>query len=138
MTNKTLGRPPVMSDRILQKLEDGFIMGYTDEEACIFVDIAPSTFYSYCKGNPDFSERKERLKKTLSLHAKRNLSTAIKDGNLRQSIWWLERKNKNEFSPDIKVSAWDMPRDTTSHQRGMEAVRKLLKLVWKDPQDKRG
>lgn len=102
-------------------------MGYTDEEACIYVDIAPSTLYSYCSDNPDFSERKERLKKSLSLHAKKNLSTAIKGGDLRQSIWWLERKNKAEFSCDPKISPVVTPEPVIS-EKGREALRHALAL----------
>lgn len=134
MSKEKNGRPPVINEKILQKLEEGFIMGYTDEEACIYVDIAPSTLYNYCSEHADFSERKERLKKSLSLHAKRNLSTAIIKGDLRQSIWWLERKNKAEFSCDIKTLP-ALTEDPASIERGKEAVRHALALkkeIWGD------
>jgi len=55
-----LGRPPVVDDIALQKLEEAFAMGCTDLEACLYADISSSTLYNYQKAHPDFLERKEK------------------------------------------------------------------------------
>lgn len=100
------GRPTVMTEAVLQKLEYGFLKGLTDEECCSFADICPSTLYNYCEKHPDFLERKELLKKNPRIRAKLNLADSIESGNVDDSKWYLERKCKDEFSAkqDIGVS----------------------------------
>lgn len=92
----TVWRPPVINEEVLRKLEEGFSYGYSDQEACLYADIWTSTFYDYCKNNPEFSERKTVLKRTNSLHAKRHLATSIKNGDMKLSIWWLEKALEKE------------------------------------------
>ena len=97
------GRPKKITEEIVQKLEEAFLQGLSDREACIYANIAPSTFYDYCSSHKDFSERKELLKENLKMKAKMNLARSIEDGNMTQSIWYLERKCKDEFSSKQEV-----------------------------------
>lgn len=92
-----------MTPEVLRKLEEAFANAFTDKEACLYADIAPSTLYLYCKENPDFSERKEMLKLSLNMHAKNNISRAIKTGDVNRSIWWATTKMSDEFAPKSKV-----------------------------------
>ena len=87
-----------MTDEVLRKLADGFASSMTDIEACLYADIAPSTLYLYANDHEGFSEWKEALKKEPGLKAKMNKVKAIKEGDQDASSWWLERKNKDEFS----------------------------------------
>lgn len=96
------GRPTVMTDAVLSKLETAFALGFTDEQACVLADIAPSTLYDYQKANPQFSERKKLLKGKIEMQAQYNLAKSIGDGDEANSKWWLERKKKAEFSPRIE------------------------------------
>lgn len=92
------GRPKSIDDKILAKLEEGFLIGLTDRECCLYANINPSTLYRYCEENPDFSERKEMLKEQPKIKAKMNIIESInkyKDTDL--SKWYLERKSKDEF-----------------------------------------
>lgn len=97
------GRPKKITEEIVQKLEEAFLQGLSDREACIYANIAPSTFYDYCSSHGEFSERKELLKENLKMKAKMNLARSIEDGNMTQSIWYLERKCKDEFSQKQEV-----------------------------------
>ena len=105
MAKKKVGRPSVMTDEVLQKLEYGFMKGLTDDQACSYADIAPSTLYNYCAEHPKFLERKEQLKNSPSVKAKLNIVEAIEKGNAELSKWWLERKEKNEFSTKQEIDA---------------------------------
>lgn len=51
-----------MTDNTLAKLEQAFLMGCTDPEACLYADIVPSTLYRYQEAHPEYCERKETLK----------------------------------------------------------------------------
>jgi hypothetical protein len=104
MENK-VGRPTVMTQEVLQKLEYAFMRGLTDVEACLYADIGTTTLYNYCEENPEFRERKEELKQHPTAKARLNVTEAIENGNEDLSKWWLERKAKDEFSTKQEVKA---------------------------------
>ena len=98
-TKDKYGRPTVMTDDVVNKLEQAFAMGCTDIESCLFANISKQTLYNYQALHPEFIDRKEELKDSLKLHAKSNLSRSIKiDEDVDNSKWYLERKSKSEFS----------------------------------------
>ena len=102
------GRPPVMTEEIIAKLEEGFIKGLTDREACLFADIHPATLYRYCQDNPDFSERKELLKEQVKMRAKINIAEGIEKNDKPLSQWYLETKGKNDgFSKRNEITGKD-------------------------------
>lgn len=92
------GRPKKITNIVLRKLEEGFCKGLSDREACVYADVALSTFYDFCKENSDFSERKEALKDSPKMHAKINIATKIESGDIELSKYYLERKCADEFS----------------------------------------
>ena len=93
-----VGRPNVITENALRKLEEAFSVGATDLEACFLVNISKTSLYEYQKKNLEFMERKEALKSMLKYRAKVNISKEIEKGNLETSKWYLERKAKEEFS----------------------------------------
>lgn len=100
-----VGRPTVMTEEVLQKLEYAFLRGLTDVEACLLADIATSTLYNYCNDNPGFLERKEELKKHPTAKAKLNVYEALESKDVDVSKWYLERRAKDEFSTKQEVAA---------------------------------
>jgi hypothetical protein len=102
MTTKTnpkgAGRKTVMTQQKVDKLEEYFAKGLTDQQACIMVDIDPKTLYNYCDKHPEFSSKKEYLKKQVNITAKLNIVDAIQEGSIKESMWWAERKMKDEFA----------------------------------------
>lgn len=112
MAENKVGRPTVMTEDVLQKLEYAFMRGLTDVEACLYADIGTTTLYNYCEENPAFRERKEELKQHPTAQARLNVAEEIEKGNAEMSKWWLERKAKNEFSTKQEISA-DVTSDVT-------------------------
>lgn len=98
ITKREVGRPTVMTEAILDKLELLFSLGATDEMACSIANIHPATLYNYQQDNPEFVERKKSLKDMVTWQAKANIANKINKGDITQSNWWLERKAKDEFS----------------------------------------
>lgn len=92
------GRPTKMTNDVIGKLEMAFSTGATDIEACIVADINPDTLYEYCKKNPEFSERKEVLKKKPVLKAKQIVINYLNSNDIDTAKWYLERKARDEFS----------------------------------------
>lgn len=95
---RDVGRPTVMTESVLDKLELLFSLGATDEIACKIANINPATMYNYQQEHPEFVERKEMLKNMPTWQAKANVVEKIMAGDIQQSTWWLERKAKDEFS----------------------------------------
>lgn len=104
---KDTGRPTVMTPKTIEKLEEAYRNGASDIEACLIADIATGTLYKYQNEHPDFIERKEALKKNTSYIAKTVVTKEIKAGNVAVSQWWLERKEKAEFSTRQELTAED-------------------------------
>lgn len=91
------GRPTKMTEETVKKLEEAFLLGCSDLEACLYADISKQTLYNYQDKHPEFVDRKERLKENPVFVARRAVISEMKeDGNL--ALKYLERKKKDEFS----------------------------------------
>jgi len=106
-TNKKLaksnaGRPTVMTDIAIAKLEEAFALGCTDAEACLFAGISVDSLYKYQRENPEYIKRKAALKETPVLLARTTVVKAVKD-NPTLAFQFLERKKRDEFGPHQKV-----------------------------------
>lgn len=91
-----------MTPDVLQKLEEAFLVGASDEQACLYADIAVRTLHYYCEANPDFLQRKELLKHQPRLQAKINVTAAIKAKDVDVSKWLLDRTDK-DFATKTKT-----------------------------------
>lgn len=60
-----------MTPERVKKLEEAFLMGCTDLEACLFADISKQTLYNYQDANPGYVDRKEALKTNPILKSKK-------------------------------------------------------------------
>jgi len=90
------GRPTKMTPDTVKKLEEAFLMGCSDLEACLFADISKQTLYTYQDKNPEFIDRKRILKQNPVMVARQSVLKEMReDGNL--AMKYLERKNKAEF-----------------------------------------
>jgi hypothetical protein len=146
-----IGRPTVFTEIALQKLEQAFAIGCTDEEACLYADIATSSLYNYQKEHPDFLERKDILKQRPVLQSRQVLVNAIigekrkvrdKEGkvlknpdgsdkeewevrpNASFALAYLERKKKEEFGQKIGL---EVSRVDEEWIKNMEVLRELVK-----------
>lgn len=92
------GRPTKMTPARVQKLEQAFLMGCTDREACLFADIALNTLYAYCDKHPEFSQRKETLKTNPVMKARGVVLEAIEDKDLGAAQELLKRKEGSKVA----------------------------------------
>ncbi len=96
-----IGRPTVVTDSVLLKLEEVFALGGTDKEACIYADISPATLYKYQDEHKEFAERKELLKQSPILLARRTINDNLMD-DVVTARWYIERRDK-DFNPKQEV-----------------------------------
>lgn len=133
------GRPTVITDEVLQKLELAWMAGFSDEEACYFAGIAPRSLYYYQKDNDEFLQKKLTMKNHLTMRAKmaiaRKMSPEIartitseeatfmaNNPDYFQVIqWWADRKLP-EFSQKIKATV-------SKEEEAQESIEQLNTLV---------
>lgn len=88
-----VGRPTIMTPENIDKLEQGFLMGFNDIEACLFAGIGKTALYSYQEKHPEFTERKEALKKNITMMSKKVNYDCLKDNDKDVAKWILERRD---------------------------------------------
>ena len=62
-----------MTAETLDKLRQAFLLGCTDDEACLLAEIAPVTLYAYQKVTPGYSKQKELWKQYPNMVARKSL-----------------------------------------------------------------
>lgn len=103
MTKKSLvGRPTVMTDDTIDKLQQSWAMGCSDLEACCYAGVSAAALYNYQKAHPDFVDRKAVLKERMVLKAREVVHKALQEGDKDMAKWYLERKKKDEFSTKVE------------------------------------
>ena len=113
---KKYGRPSVFNKNILQKLQWAFAIGATDKEVCVFADISVSTLYNYQFKNPDFLEWKEEIKESVTLKARMTIVEAIRRGDAKIAMWYLERKRSEEFSSKPRCAGIGEPPELSEEE----------------------
>ena len=98
-----MARPTVMTEQVIDKLRQAFLIGATNDEACGYADISVKTLYNYIEKVPEFLQQIEHWKNEPILKAK---TTVVKNlDDTKNAQWYLERK-ANDFKPkaDINLS----------------------------------
>ena len=90
-----VGRKTVFTNLVLQKLREAFLIGCTDEEACIYADISPASLYNYQKAHPEYLEQKVAWRKNPIIKAKNTIFNNLTSPETAR--WYLERKSPDEF-----------------------------------------
>lgn len=108
------GRPTKMTPDTVKKLEEAFLMGCSDLEACLFADISKQTLYTYQDKNPEFIDRKRMLKENPVMKARQTVLEGVqKDATLafnylkaKKSEEYAEKKNIGYTDSDGKDRKW--------------------------------
>lgn len=103
MAKKKPGAPTVMTPEVIEKLEQAFLLGCTDTEACLAADIAPATLYNYQEKHPEFLERKDQLKQNPFYKARRTVVRAL-ENDPKLAMDYLSRKMKKEFGNNVDIT----------------------------------
>jgi len=86
------------AENVMRELKESFRNGLNNSEACLDANISERTFYDVLKKNEKLKKYFNLLQKNISKIAKQNIVKQIKAGDVDESKWWSERKNKDEFS----------------------------------------
>jgi len=100
---ENVGRPTIMSEERVNKLETVFALGGSDEEACYYANISKQTLYNYQEKHPEFVDRKEALKNKPILQARQTIIQNLDDPNL--ALKYLEKKRGEEFGNKVDITS---------------------------------
>jgi len=136
---KNSGRPTVMTEETIGKLEYAFTNSFTDEQACFYAGINPSSLYEYIKKNPEFSERKELLKQSPDLTAKQTVVRALQE-NSADAWKWLEKKDpvfkpSSKLEVDARIDLKDSSPVTEGFKKAMDSFHQTLKEELSKPRE---
>lgn len=97
------GRPTVMTDITLKKLESGASLNFNVSEMCLHAGITAQTYYEYIKKVPQFAERIDLLRHNVSIRAKRVINDVISSGDdvklATDTAKWHLEKTEQEYQP---------------------------------------
>lgn len=100
------GRPTKMTKEVIQKLESAYLIGATDQQACLTAGISETALYAWQRKNPTFEVRKRMLQSSLALKAKASLDKHIpRDGKLALDV--IERLEKDKWSLRTELTGSD-------------------------------
>lgn len=105
---KKVGRPNVIDDVVVSKLEEGFLYGLTDEQACLYAGISKATLHRYIGEHPEFWERKEILKNQPKIDAKITLAKGLKPhDDPRLALEVLKNTMRDEYNTRQELTGKD-------------------------------
>jgi hypothetical protein len=110
------GRPTVITQDVVNKLEYAFGIGCSVNEACCHANISKQTYYNYTVKHPELLDRVELLREKMPLKAREVIQAALNDVDYNTAKWYLERKKKDEFSIHSTVESTNTTELTVAEQ----------------------
>lgn len=108
-------RPTVVKDKVVSLLVTSFHNGLTVRQACWQSGISHEAYYHRLRNDTEFADTMTKAQEYPSLTARANILKAIRKGEVSASKWWLERKDKDEFSSKADITVQEevvaMPSD---------------------------
>lgn len=92
------GRPSVINEDILRKLEIFIASGMGVSASCYMAGISTSTFYEHRAMDKEFRDRMRMADEWATFRARQVVLQAIDNGDVASARWYLERKARYEFS----------------------------------------
>lgn len=106
ISKSNAGRPTIMTDEVVNKLESIFKIGGTVEEACGYAGITRQTYYNWLEANTDFLTKMESAQKYPDIVAKNIVVDSMtKNKDVTTAKWWLEKREfKNSNQTNVQVN----------------------------------
>ena len=102
MAVNSQGKFTKLTDDVVKKLEEIFLLDGTVEEACFFAGISKQTLYNWFKENPKMQERMDALRNEPFLKARQTIVKNLE--NPQYAFEYMKRKKKDEFSERAELT----------------------------------
>lgn len=102
--DKKGGRPSIITEDVLRKLEYAFALDCTIEEACLMAGIYPTAYYTFLKKEKGFAKTVLLLRNIPVLIARKTVVEGL-EGRREEAMSYLRVKKNREFSPRLNMTA---------------------------------
>lgn len=136
------GRPTVITEVVMKKLEEALKKGMSDKTACQHAKITQATFITHMQTDPIFFERMTSAKNFLKLLAGQRLTRIIKSGAdrdaaglVRFALERLEPETYGQRSAEVQINQqfnYQPPQWFTPPQNVQQATEIALSVVTSD------
>lgn len=82
---------------VVAKLAYASAIGATIKESCAFAGISRDSYYRCVNKHTEFRNKLEQLSYIPVLQARINIFKSLMAGDVKMSMWYLERKRRDEF-----------------------------------------
>lgn len=98
-------------EKVVEILKPYFQLGYSINRSCELAGLPPSTFKTWLADDNELRLKIRSWQGQIGAKARENVLKAIKDGDIAQSDWWLERniQERKEFSTRAELVPTDTP-----------------------------
>ena len=96
--NQDQGWPTVLTPQVVAKLVTAFQNGLSKKQAIRYAGISKDAYYDGVKKDKDFADKMSEAQWRPNMRAREVIVQAINNGDTKSAQWWLERKEKNEFT----------------------------------------
>ena len=118
---KATGRPSVMTEEVIGKLESILKIDWTIGEACSYAWIDQSTYYDWVKKDIRFSKKMTAAQDYPFILARKTLMKGMQNGDQRSAIEYLKRRDRRykdkqelEHSGDVDIKNINVEIKTTT------------------------
>ena len=120
-SNNPKGRPSSVTEEAIKRLEEAFMYGFSDNQACVYAGISRTAYYRFLSKNEPIRDRFKALKGHIKLQARFNIAKAIEAGNLEVSRWYLERRDPL-FNQKVEVEVAEVALDEAEVRRQLQRL----------------
>jgi hypothetical protein len=99
LRTQKVGRPTVLDEKTIRKLEAALCSGFSVTAACHFSGISTTTFYEHKSLDKEFADRMKLSEEWATYRARQVILQAIDRGEVKVAMWFMERKARLEFAP---------------------------------------
>lgn len=140
--SRPAGRPSIISNEIITRIEESLLAGNYIETACAHAGISRDTYYEWKKRGEESEEENlfslfaDTIKKARAESEARNvfnIQKAANSGTWQASAWWLERSFPERWGRKTEVTGPNRGPIQVEVSR-QELTERILELL-KDPED---
>lgn len=115
-----------MDQSKVHKLFAAFGISSTIPEACVYANISIKQYKYFVSMHPEVNEIRKGCLAVSTLQAKKNISRAIQDGDIKTSMWQLSKKTNSEPELEQRSNGQMTPEIQSTVERFEEEMRILL------------
>jgi hypothetical protein len=92
-------------EEIIGSLQPYLTLGYDLKNACILAQVTYETVWEWVNKDNALLIRIKAWQNMINAKARQNVAKEINEGDVQESKWWLERRDKKDFSTRTDITS---------------------------------